>query len=390
MLDKIKRWFIYDPKAKQKIIFIIIASLIIGVFTYFLFLLNFSPEPETLNNSTEQAVEEEEREEIPDYDFDLSSFSRVFNKPIGLASSVYFSEFNDQIYYLNEDFKLVAGDREIQDSPVFTNLYNIQENREAVILNQQDFSTFFSKVSQSFRILPEGALSVIPFQDEFYFLEIVNDRIDLKKSSNILLQRPERVLTIRPDMRIYRGLELRELNNRLYIFVYEKGVRQGELEIWKTEGRNATQIYQISGLVSHKFSKNQFLYTKVENNNHRTSVLDFSHSSSNGNADVFQISNQGLVSRGVFGNILAHRCQISSQATNIYCPVKIDRVAANDPRYPDEVVILNYINQNTFLPFTENLFTSISHIILSPNEELYFISQTDRILYEIDTRELFF
>lgn len=392
MLKKITDWFAYDPKAKQKIIFIIIATLIIGSFGYLLFYINFNQGSEEQQVRNEEITLEEESgffvEERPVFNFNLESYQTILNQPIGLTGSVHFSAFSDDVYYINPSFKLNINDQEVANSPTFLP-YSLKETREVLIINEADSSTFFAKAGQSFTRLPEGSVSVLPFENEYYFLEQVNDRIDLKKSLNILLQRPERVVTIRSEIDNYKGLELKELNGNMYIFVYQTAEKQGKLEIWKvmkTE-RTAVKIKEIEKLVSSKFSNKQFLYTQLLEGIHSSSVLDFSN---NLDGVDFRIENRLFRDKDILGNLIAARCQISNQISNIYCPIKKSRVSANDVNYPDEIVIINYVNQNIFLPFTESFSNPVSHIILNPEERLFFISRKDGLLYRLGDDNMFF
>jgi hypothetical protein len=397
MLDKIRNWFIYDPKAKQKLIFIVVSVLLVGTIVYLLFLINFSTNPNNIQTQNQEQENSQKQNSFPEdvqkevqekeqKEFDLEQFNAISRLPVGIASSVYFSKFGNQVFYINDEFELSIDNQKIPNSPVFLP-YNFQETKEALIINTQDSSTLFSKLSRSFTALPQGSLSVTPFNGEFYFLErITETRVDLKKSANVLLQKPERVATLRPEITNFKGLELRVLNQNLYVFVYQEGSRRGDLEIWQIQGKQAVKAIRIQNLISYTFSNDQFLYTVEEDESYQTTVLDFKLDPL---GKDFTINNKTLTNKNIFGNVIAGKCYINDINVDIYCPVKIEAVDSLNANYADEIIVFNYLNQTLSLPFTGSFATPVNRFLVDSKQQFYFVSQINNTLYQINDADLF-
>jgi hypothetical protein len=381
MFEKFKNWLIYDPKAKQKIAFIVVASLVVGSVLYFIFYLNFIlKSPETSQPTTEIPLPEEikeEKEELVAFDFQENDFQTILQKPIGLPTQVYFVNNDSEIYYFDQELQLSSNKREIDEHTRIA-ARSFQYTLDGLIINERDQSSLFLESSNSFVKFGQEAISVNFFEQEYYFLNKNEDKVILKKSINALLQKPETIVQFSPQIKDFEAIELRTLNNQLYVFVYEQNSREGNLEIWKIDNRSSQRVQNLNGLVSVNFDQNRFLYTQLRRGEYTTSLIDFSE---NQQGEVVNLNmKSGLLERKLEGVILADRCSFEKNAENLYCPVKIEKVPSGDPRFADKIILFNYRSQSVFMPYAE-FESPVSNLYLDQQKKLYFISKVDGKMY---------
>ena len=391
MFNQFSLWLETDPKAKRKLlfwfIFVIVIGLVISIFVF----INQTPSASNTNSNSNTS----NNTLIPDVtskSFEESkNLEKADSETVGLGSKIFFIP-GGKIGFFNKDFKLHIDNQNIPGSPVFfpNQVYN---SNDGIIINSESFSSIYQKSGQ-FKNFNSDILQVTPFliADDlgldfipgYVFLTKNNDGYTLKQTTTINLTGNLKTIDSFKPTSGQNYVEIRILNNSVYIFTYENASLEGDMEIWRLNNETLQKIQAIPKIKSINFGDKKIIYTILsdklpEITNYESSIVDFS-TKPNGDVKTLNIA-ASLVQSNVLGSLYAKRCAFGTDS-DLYCLVKERKVPIDASQYRDSLVKINLNTNGLSFPVSGLVFSASSMFVAS-NGTIYIVGQQNNILYRI-------
>lgn len=380
-----------DDVYRKKVLFwvglFVVVSLLLGVLLFANSRNNQNPEQDssltipsffTFNDITQQS-------------FDNTTYlSSVFNNDIASISPIAFG--TDNIYYVDSNYKLAINNQVLENSPtLFPQEIYITQNDQVIINEMQ--RTLILNSDKEFESTPKNANWVTPILTPnnigirsipgFIFLEPNNAGYELKQSSDIKLSEN---LTKIAQINVgadFEQVELRIFNQNPYLMLYQRGTKQGRVEIWSIRGTAIERVRTISNVENISFSENgillnTFRQVPTELTQYELFYLDFLNDL-DGKLTMADFSTQ-LSIEGIYGTILAERCRVSKRA--VYCVVKKNKAEIWRANMPDVLVGYDLDNGEVVIP-NQSSNISLNSIHVSKAGKLFVVGQKIPKLYEV-------
>ncbi len=383
-MNPIQNFFINDPKAKQKIIFVLVAiTLILGIIWLVVF-INTAPNRAT-NRVNNQDQTNSSNSISPTFNFEDKN--KLTPENIGIPSQIEFVDRSEEVFYVNQDFFLRSNRRSITSENVI-NPYDLKYTPKGVIINQDSGDLFFNFTTEQIESFPLNVFSVTPFGEFYYMIDPSGKDISIKFTTNLPVRSNFTALSVASNLPNYEAYDLRVIANKLYLFFYEEFTRQGDVEIWylNTETNQPLLAGTLNDVQSIRFFNDQVFYTYELTNpkiltNYGNNLLDFETSITGKiiNLDI----DEAILDDEIYGTVLAQKCLSLNKLNLIKCAVKKNKVAYNDEQTIDIVFTYDYVNKIITYP-DSNTVTAISTLHQKPDGKDYFIPQIDKALYELD------
>lgn len=390
-IDKLKYWLINDPTAKTKVLFFIAIFMVILVAGTSVISTNFSQNTSKTSSSSSSSKSIESPQVTPASFEDAKSLEKVDNEPVSLGSQVLFTDTGNTVF-LNRDLKLRINNQNISNSPAFVprQLYNSSSN---IIINSDTNSTIYGKNNQfleySTNITQVTPISITDDLNSdtipgFVFLSKDKTEYTIKQSQDAELKNNVKILgKITPSSAV-KMVEIRVLNNQVYIITYSTFSPEGNIEIWQVEKDGLNKIQTLKDVKSIRFGSKQILYTTfvttpTDDQFYQNTIIDFSQKNK-GESKIIDLAPK-LAQNNIKGNVFARRCTFGLDET-IFCLVKKDKVVSDNFQKKDAIVVYNYNTDRITFPFNELTFSG-ENIHISPNSSIYIIGQENKILYRL-------
>lgn len=387
-LQRFQNWLNTDPKARQKVLFWIVAFLIMSLVIGGFFLINQPQKP-----SGQNQVITNELPQVTSKNFEeAGTLEKIDPEPILLPGQVFFYQSN-QIGFFNQNLKLRINNQNIPGSPTFysRNVYNSSGN---ILINEDFRSTYYLANLGEFRQYEKGITQVVPYTipDEFglpfangyAFLFKENEGYSLVQSTDIGLTTGLKTLAKIPQNPAFKYYETRVINSKLYVFYYQNFASDGNTEIWRFDQNNGlVRIKTINNLQSIQFGAKEILYTSFlstpnDLTDYENTLLDFS-TDQNGEPKVLDLAGRAG-QNNIFGALLAKRCSIVL-STELYCLIKDRKVKSDDFKSKDALVVFNYKTDKISYPYNGLIFSGES--VYVSGASVYIVGQENSILYKL-------
>ena len=384
-IQRLQNWLATDPKARQKVIFWIVAFLIMSLVIGGFYLINQSPSTPVNNTTFSEPIE------VTTKNFDdAGSLEKADSEAVLLPNQVLF--YTGGQLFFNQESQIRINNQNVSGSPSFTarNVYNSSGN---IIINEDFGSTYFQKNLNEFKRFEEGITQVVPYAitDEFglpfgsgfAFLFKESSGYSLVQASDISLATGLKTLAKIPENPNFNYYETRIINEKLYVFYYQNYSADGNTEIWKFDQNNTlVRIKTISNMQSIQFGTKEIMYTTFTTTPndltpYENTLLDFSINQ-NGEPKTIDLASR-IAQNNILGAIFAKRCSIVS-STELYCLVKERKVKSGDFKYKDALVVYNYKTEKVDYPYNGLVFSGENVYVFA--NTVYIVGQENRILYK--------
>lgn len=391
-IDKLKYWLINDPTAKTKALFFMTIFMVILVAGTSIISTNFSQNTSKTSSSSSSSSKSSEPAQVTATSFeDAKSLEKVDNEPVSLGSQVLFTATGNTVF-LNRDLKLRINNQNVSSSPVFVprQLYN---SSSGIIINGDANSTIYGKNNQ-FSEYPKNITQVTPisitddlssdFVAGFVFLSKDKTEYTIKQSQDVELKNNVKTLGKITPSSVVKTVEIRVLNNQVYIITYSTFSPEGNIDIWQVEKGSLNKIQTLKDVKAIRFGPKQILYTTLaatptDYTFYQSTLVDFSQKNK-GESKIIDLAPR-LAQNNIKGTVFARRCTFGLNET-ISCLVKKDKVVSDNFQKKDALVVYNYNTDKITFPFSELTFSG-DNIHISPNSSIYIIGQENKILYRL-------
>jgi hypothetical protein len=393
-ITRFQYWFQSDPNAAKKTM-LIVGSIVVFMLLGGLFLSSFrsAVKPTATGNG---GIAEVPRD-IPNGGFgNIERVDVASPAPVGSKESVNLE--TGKLIFTSPDYKLTVDSAVVDSSQQLVTTRIIADADQLLLRDELGDYVYNSKVLST---LPRTITSPVPatITDDFglsgskqyYYIEKKTDsspsKVVIKSTSTVFseLNTPE-VATLLPTIKVTWS-ELVSIKGQPYAILYAGDTykRAGNIEIWRIVENKPERIFELKDVLQLKTGPQQMMYTTklavpTDLTLYENHVINFA-SNSKGEDERVDIALY-LAQKNVFGSVLAERCDFHPTDPVVYCLVKTKKVDWIRSDAKDEIVKFNYSNDNLELPYS-SMAISASAIILSPRGEVYFVGQTDRLLYKI-------
>jgi|GEM_PF-4889296 len=380
IVENIRAWLKSDPQARQKLIFFLVAGLIIssllGIIWWFNFGIARNPgDNNQSSNSVSSAIQS-----APNVDGfgEASRVEKVNSTTLGITKTLFIE--GEKSVFFDQDARLILNNLNVADSPQFLprSIYLLANNN--LIINQSQSTTLVQ--NNQFIDYESGISSVVPVNNGFIFLQKTATNFNLKfaqdiELSNGVIQLAELKTTIQPTL-----AELRLINNEINLITYSNDIRTGATDIWLYDNGNLNKIQTISNLQSILFGKNRILYTTSRNVNQKltyfSNQIDFSNKPG-GEVSEINLNNQ-LLDNQILGYIWADRCDFEG-SDELICLIKQNGASIDSFADTDQIVVINLKNITFELPYLGLLISAGA--VHAKNNNIYVVGQENSVLYRL-------
>lgn len=376
-VKQIQYWFNTDPNAKQKIIFFAVTGLVLSLIFGLIWFLNFGIDRSIPNTS--QVNQSLSTSAIRANDFDeVSRIKKINGVALGTTKTLFIQD--DKSILFDREGRLVLNNNRVAGSPQFLPLSIYPLSNTDLIINQSNSSTVYQ--DNKFTTPGNGITQLVKVDNGFVYLQKDGGFFDLKFSQNLglkegIIRLAQLKSNLDPEL-----VEIRILNNQIYLIAYQDKIRIGTAEIWLYESGSLTKIQTISSLQSILFGDSRILYTISRPVNQKTTyfsnVIDFSDSVEGKNQEL-NISQQ-LAEKKLQGFVWASRCDFRGQS-EIICLIKQNSTLIDSYGDNDQIVTYKFDSGKIDTPFSG---LSLSwDAIHSIGDKLYLVGQQNGLLYQL-------
>ncbi|MBC7471899.1 MAG: hypothetical protein H7196_01340 [candidate division SR1 bacterium] len=388
-----------DPIFRRKVFVVIASFLLISILISGFIWLNFSKTTYDQKkvqiqdtNPVKFKNEKKENVVVTANDFDNTSyFKKVGNELIAYPNQVFIT--NQNIAFINDKYYFTNNDKPVV-TPIPYSASNFLAGKDGIVINETGGSSIFTN-EQIIKGFPDRIIQVTPVLADslneksavYYFIDLNDKVIHISKANKIDLS-DKTIVTdvIIPKDKKYESLELRQLGKSVYMFGFEKSIKEGKIDIFLVEQNKLTIQKELQNIESFQYGKSQIVYTDLPSNadlltQYRTNIMDFSSSK----LDIFNIEiSKRLTGEGVKGGLFANRCNFNDENANIlYCLIKKNAKQYNLTQEPDAIVKIEWKNNKISYILKDSIF-SASSIYSINDKNLYFTGQENKNIYKIN------
>jgi len=373
-----------DPQAKQKIIFFLIAGFLVLSLLFLVFFINTRLSQDSAPMAEqENSVEIKEPKQFNTSQVDFGVFPKLNKDEIGPVDNLLFLPQTGEILHFDPNLNLVSTQQTFPKSEIFV-ANSLRQVDGRIVVNQEKSSSILLPNTNQFVNL-ENTFSIIEYANQVYFLEENQNQISVKVAANLNLLNPQVFATVLPQNNS-NLLELKVLNNRLYLVTYEARNRKGEINFYHLENNTANLVRTLVNVKDLQFGTDKIMYTLESADpsiltNYRNYILDFSQSLT-GQLTLLEMDTAAF-EKEIYGTIAASRCALEAGQDNIICAVKREKVELTRSNKQDALLLYNYQSKTLFELMPE-LRTSIARVHLNIlTGELFLITQEEKALIKV-------
>jgi hypothetical protein len=381
--------------SNKKLIFYVFSAMLLTSITALLVWVNFSRTPQDnitktdIKNQNVDFKDKTVKVQVTEKTFEDSvDLELIDETPIGFREQILFLP-GDQIGYMNQNLQFRISNINLENSPsFFPNKMFYTDS--GIVINEHYRSTIYQNNGE-FLTLASNISNITPFKDKssesFLYLDTENKEgnLTIKQANSILLSANPPTIASLQTQNQYQFVELAIFNQTPYILGYENLGKTGDVDIYQVTTSGVKKVKVLEKVIAIKIQNNQLLYSNEldipnELTLYKTSIINFDDPA-NIQEKELQVTTK-LAQNGVFGGLLASRCDINMNGKKVLCLAKNEKELYTNANARDVVFEIDVATSNISFPYP-NLVFSADSIHRSEKNEVYIISQNTSQLYKI-------
>jgi hypothetical protein len=380
MIENIQYWWLTDPKAKLKVIvLLIIVSIVTGLF--YLVIVSRSSKASIVADQSSQSESSQANPIIPFGD--NSGIELIDSQAVQDDYKIFF-DVQDQTLYRDQNNNLRYNKQTYTEVPdVFP--FSVYNSKDNLIINELVGTRLFLVKSRQTIQLPSNVLTVTPKRIStltiYYSIQENDGKVELMEGRDVgAISNSQPLADLGPKQDRY---EIKIIRNQIYVFRYKQSGFTNNLEILRYNSitQKMDRLYSLPQTISIVYSDTAILINQLINNSEQAinTVIDF-NSSDQGQRYLINIDEQ-LKEKNILGQTIVRRCQIDGRSRSLYCLIKSEDVIPLDYSVEDKIVKVNYTD-NSITILYDSLMINGHTLTLDSQGYLYIVANPDQRLYK--------